>query len=335
MATNKNASYRYRVIDNCLKNTARKWTLNNLIETISAKLEEDFGIYKRVSKRTVQHDISIMRSMYPRGFDAPIVCKDGCYYYEDLEYSINNSPLNEKDIDALQEAIDIFKQFESIPVFEELQGMAFKLEGKININKKDNRKIVAFEKVENVKGLSFIKPLYECIKNKLTVKISYQPFTQIENLDMIIHPYLLKEYNNRWFLIGYNEELEKMSHLALDRIKTIKETDKPFIAKSEFNEELYFNDIIGITLPENAQAEIIELSFTPDRAPYIITKPIHPSQKIIENTETNLIIQLKLVINKELISLLLGFGKDIRIIKPETLKNEMKEILFSSIKKYE
>jgi hypothetical protein len=66
MATNKNASYRYRVIDNCLKNTARKWTLDDLIETISEKLEEDLGIYKGVSKRTVQSDISIMRSMYPR-----------------------------------------------------------------------------------------------------------------------------------------------------------------------------------------------------------------------------------------------------------------------------
>ena len=83
MATNKNASYRYRVIDNCLKNTARKWTLNDLIKTISEKLDEDLGIYKGVSKRTVQNDISIMRSMYPRGFDAPIVCKDGNYYWDD------------------------------------------------------------------------------------------------------------------------------------------------------------------------------------------------------------------------------------------------------------
>ncbi len=335
MATNKNASYRYRVIDNCLKNTARKWTLNDLIETISEKLEDGLSIYKGVSKRTVQNDISIMRSMYPRGFDAPIVCKDGNYSYKDPYYSINNSPLNERDIDALQEAIDIFKQFESIPVFEELNSMVLKLEGKILTDKDDKRKIIDFEKVENVKGIKLIKPLYEFIKNKQVVEIIYRPFNRDESLIMVIHPYLLKEFNNRWFLIGYNEELKKMSHLALDRIQTFTKTDIFFRISKEFNENLYFNNILGITLPENTQPELIELSFSPDRAPYIKTKPIHQSQIIIKEDEEGIIIQLKLVINKELISLLLSFGKDINVIKPESLKMEIKEIISVAIKKYE
>lgn len=335
MATNKNASYRYRVIDNCLKNTARKWTLDDLIETISEKSGEDFGIYKGVSKRTVQQDISIMRSTYPRGFDAPIVCNNGYYLYEDPDYSINNSPLNERDINAMQEAIDIFKQFESIPVFEELKTIVLKLEGKILDNKKHKRKIIDFEKVENVKGIKLIRPLYEFIKDKQVIKIIYRPFTRDENLTMIVHPYLLKEFNNRWFLIGYNEEFKKMSHLPLDRIQTITRTDISFKVSKKFNENLYFNNILGITLPENAQPELIELSFTPERAPYIKTKPIHTSQKIVKEDEKGLTIQLKLVINKELISLLLSFGKDINVIKPESLKRDIKEILFDAIKKYE
>ncbi len=335
MATNKNASYRYRVIDNCLKNTARKWTLNDLIETISEKSGEDLGIYKGVSKRTVQNDISIMRSMYPRGFDAPIICKDGNYSYKDHDYSINNSPLNERDISALQEAIDIFKQFESIPVFEELNSMVLKLEGKILTNKENKRKIIDFEKVENVKGIKLIRPLYEFIKDKQVIKIIYRPFNKDENLTMIIHPYLLKEFNNRWFLIGYNEEFKKMSHLPLDRIQTFTRTDISFKVSKEFNENIYFNNILGITLPENAKPELIELAFTHNRAPYIKTKPIHSSQKIVKEDETGLIIQLKLVINKELISLLLSFGKDINVIKSESLKRDIEEILSSAIRNYE
>ena len=335
MATNKNASYRYRVIDNCLKNTARKWTLNNLIEIISEKLEEDLGIYKGVSKRTVQQDISIMRSMYPRGFDAPIICKDGFYYYEDPDYSINNSPLNERDIDALQEAIDIFKQFKSIPVFEELNSMVLKLEGKILTDKDDKRKIIDFEKVENVKGLKLIKPLYKFIKNKQVIEINYLPFTRNENMVMVIHPYLIKEYNNRWFLIGYNEELKKMSHLALDRIKNIQSLERTFMAQNEFDENIYFNNILGITLPENAKPALIELSFTPERSPYIKTKPIHTSQKILKEDESALTVQLELIINKELISLLLGFGKDVKVIKPLRLKEVVKEILTEARNKYD
>jgi len=335
MATNKNASYRYRVIDNCLKNTARKWTLNNLIEVISEKLEEDFGIYKGVSKRTIQGDINIMRSMYPRGFNAPIVCKDGNYFYGDPDYYINNSPLNERDINVLQEAIDIFKQFESIPVFEDLNSMVLKLEGKILTNKENKRKIIDFEKLENVKGIKLIKPLYEFIKNKQVIEIIYLPFTRNESQTMVIHPYLLKEYNNRWFLIGYNEELKKMSHLALDRIQTFNTSDIPFMLCKEFDEDLYFNNILGITLPENERPELIELVFSHERATYIKTKPIHTPQKIIKEDETGLTIQLTLVINKELISLLLGFGKDVKVIKPESLKRGIKEILSNAIKKYE
>jgi predicted DNA-binding transcriptional regulator YafY len=335
MATNKNASYRYRVIDNCLKNTARKWTLNNLIEMISEKLEEDLGIYKGVSKRTVQNDISIMRSMYSRGFDAPIVCKDGFYYYDDPKYSINNSPLNESDINALQEAIDIFRQFKSIPVFEELNSMILKLEGKILSEKDDRRNIIAFEKVENVKGINFIKPIYEFIKDKKVIEVSYQPFSMNENLGMIIHPYLLKEYNNRWFLIGYHEELEKMSHLALDRIQAIHSSERLFLVKKEFDENLYFSNILGITLPENAEPEKIELSFTTERAPYIKTKPIHTSQKILKEDEHTIKVQLTLVINKELMSLLLSFGKDVKVIKPLRLKEVIKEILAEARNKYD
>lgn len=151
---------------------------------------------------------------------------------------------------------------------------------------------------------------------------------------MKIHPYLLKEYNNRWFLIAYNTELGKMSHLALDRIITIKVKDRTFIPIKEFDETVYFNNILGITLPENAQPEIIELIFSPQRAPYIKTKPIHPSQKIIAENQQGLTIQLNLVINKELISLLLGFGKDVQVIKPLSLKKEIIEGLIEAQNNY-
>jgi len=335
MATNKNASYRYRVIDNCLRNTARKWTLNDLIETISEKLEEDQGIYKGVSKRTVQNDISIMRSPYPRGYDAPIICKDGFYSYRDPKYSIDKLPLNEKDIKSVREAINILKQFKTIPVFEELQRLVLKLEGTILENTKINRKIIDFEKIENASGTEHIKPFYELIRDRKVVEIKYQPFNKDDSLHMIIHPYLLKEYNNRWFLIGFNDKIRKMSHLPLDRIQSFTNTKRVFEIMDDFDEGMYFQHILGITIPENTKPEIIELSFTPNRAPYVKTKPIHSSQNILIEDEKGLTIQLKMVINKELVSLLLGFGNDIIVIKPETLKKDIGRILSDALKNFE
>lgn len=327
MPTNKNASYRYRVIDHCLQNSARTWTLEDLIEVISEKLEEDFGITQGVSKRTVQNDINIMRSLYPRGFEAPIICRDGCYFYEDPNYSINTSPLNEKDVTNLQEAVDIFRQFKSIPVFDEINAMILKLEGKLATGEKGLRNIIQFEKNEFVKGIELIKSIYDHIKNLKVLRIDYQPFSSGEKLEMIIQPYLLKEYNNRWFLIGFNEELNKMSHLALDRILRIHKTGSCFSYPNDFDAEKYFKHTIGITIPENPESTLILLNFSPERAPYIITKPIHPSQKIIKNDKKGLTIQMKLIPNKEFMSLLLSFGPDVEIIEPQSLRREINEIL--------
>ncbi len=335
MPTNKNASYRYRVIDNCLKNKGRKWSLDDLIEEISFRLEEDFGNTTGISKRTVQTDIGIMKSMRPRGFDAPIVCKDGYYGYDNPDYSIENNPLNEQDIQNLQEAIDILKQFKNIPVMTDLQEMVFKLEGIIPEKIQKGRKLIDFETNENLKGLLHIDPIYKAIKNRQVLKIEYLPFTHTENLKMIIHPYLLKEYRNRWFMIGYNEELEKISHLALDRINSLNIADHKFILFKNYDESVYFENVLGITIPEKAKPEIIELKFTPERAPYVKTKPIHHSQKIIQETDKGIVVQLNLVVNKELISELLSYGKDIKVLKPESLVNIIKDDFIKATHNYD
>jgi len=111
MPYNKNASFRYRVIDHCLSNQGRDWTLEDLIEEISDQLGEQFGNYKGISKRTVQGDINIMRSEPPRGYAAPIICRDGYYYYEDPEYSIIDHPLIQQDRFYLSEIYSFFKFF--------------------------------------------------------------------------------------------------------------------------------------------------------------------------------------------------------------------------------
>lgn len=335
MPTNKNASYRYRIIDLCLRNTGRKWTLENLMDEISIRLEEDFGKGTGISKRTVQADISIMRSIRPRGFDAPIVCKDGYYSYSDPDYSIENNPLNEQDLRTLTEATELLKQFKNIPVLSELQEMVIKLEGIIPPDDKPERKWIEFEKNENLRGLKFIDPIYKAVRNNKVLTVEYQPFTETTSRPMILHPYLLKEYRNRWFLIGYNDELQKMSHLALDRIESLSPSGKRFVRVKGFSESLYFSDVLGITIPEGSEPETIELEIAPARAPYIKTKPLHPSQTILLENENGLLIHLNLIINKELISELLGFGKDVKALKPVSLKALIKENLSRALENYQ
>jgi predicted DNA-binding transcriptional regulator YafY len=212
--------------------------------------------------------------------------------------------------------------------------MVIRLEGIAPYRQKAKRKWIDFEMNENLKGLSFIIPIYNAIKNEIVLTIDYRPYNRSENLSMTIHPYLLKEYHNRWFLIGYNSELEKISHLALDRIEGIAFSEQSFLLNMKYRESDYFENVLGITIPEKAEPEIIELKLTPERAPYIKTKPIHSSQTIVEDDESGMVIRLRLIINKELISELLSYCKDLKVISPKHLAQMIKDDLRKAQESY-
>ena len=110
MPVSRNALIRYKTIDNCLRNRFRRWTLDDLIEACSEALAEYEGIYKGISRRTIQLDLQVMRSE-KLGYNAPIIVVDKKFYtYEDPDYSITNSPLSEADINRVSEAVEVLKQ---------------------------------------------------------------------------------------------------------------------------------------------------------------------------------------------------------------------------------
>lgn len=112
MPTNKNALIRYRVIDNCLRNRFRRWTLDDLVDACSEALYDMEGITKGVCTRTVQSDIQMMRSD-KLGYNAPIEVYDRIYYrYSDPDYSITEMPLSMNDCRLLKRAITLLGKSE-------------------------------------------------------------------------------------------------------------------------------------------------------------------------------------------------------------------------------
>lgn len=104
MPTNLNALIRYKQIDSCLRNPYVECTIEKLRDACTDALGESRGIYKRVSKRTIQDDLRVLRSSI-LGFEAPIVFNNGHYEYLDKEYSIFSTPINE--ISLLKEILNL------------------------------------------------------------------------------------------------------------------------------------------------------------------------------------------------------------------------------------
>ena len=335
MPVNRNALIRYRTIDSCLQNRRRKWTLDNLIEACSDAIYEYQGIMTGVSRRTIQADIEMMRSN-KLGYEAPIVVVDKKYYtYEDKNYSITNIPLNNQDMQVLGEVTSLLQQFKGFNHFADLSEMVSKLEDKIYTQKTHSTPVIDFEKNDHLKGLEWIELIRKAIVAKRTLCITYQSFKAREASTFCFSGYLLKEYRNRWFLLGRSHVRNApLLTLALDRIQTIEEHEDAYRENTTIDLATYYSDVLGVTKTPNQRD--IEVIFWIDNAnaPYVITKPLHHTQKLLKEELNGKIFSIRVIPNFELERELLGFGSKMRVLGPRILVKQIKQQLQKTLDNY-
>ena len=335
MPVNRNALIRYRTLDQCLQNRFKKWKLEDLIEACSNALYEYQGIDTGVSRRTIQADLEIMRSN-KLGYEAPIIVIDKKYYtYGDKDYSITNSPLNQQDMQVLTEVSDLLKQFKGLSHFTDLNEMVSKLEDKIYSQKTRSTPVVDFEKNDNLKGLEWIEVIRKAIVAKKTICITYQSFKARQASTFCFSGYLLKEYRNRWFVLGLQHERNlKIMNLALDRIQTVEEHEEEYRQNNSLDLATYYNNCIGVTKsPDQREIEVI-FWIDNDSAPYILTKPLHHTQTLIDTGDDGKIFSIKVILNFELERELLGFGSKMRVLAPRILVKQIKAQLNKTLERY-
>lgn len=335
MPVNRNALIRYRTIDSCLQNRRRKWTLDDLIDACSEAIYEYQGIMTGVSRRTIQADIEMMRSN-KLGYEAPIVVVDKKYYtYGDKSYSITNIPLNNQDMQVLGEVSGLLKQFKGFNHFADLNEMVSKLEDKIYTQKTHSVPVIDFEKNDNLKGLEWIEVIRKAIVAKKAICITYQSFKAREASTFCFSGYLLKEYRNRWFVLGIRHgKGGHLLNLALDRIESVEEHDDHYRENAAVDLATYYNDCIGVTKsPGQRDCEVV-FWIDSANAPYVITKPLHHTQKLLSEDETGKIFSIKVILNFELERELLGFGAKMKVLGPRILVKQIKQQLQKTLDHY-
>ena len=335
MSVNKLALMRYKVIDECLKNRYRKWTLDDLIIKVADALYDHEGITTGVSKRTIQADIQLMRSD-KLGYNAPIVIQDRKFYaYSDAAYSITQVPINNADIEKMKDIVGLLKQFNGFSYFEDMSDMIARLEN--NLNKTTNRtgNCIQLEQNTLVKGLEHITPLYNAILHRKPLLIEYKSFKAEKPQQQIYHPYLLKEHRNRWFLIARNRNSPLLVTLALDRIIDFQQLGKEvFLPYEGIGLDRYYSELLGVTRSERDRPMKVRLLVNSAHAPYVLTKPLHPSQKVIKEDAQGTTIRIDVVLNFELEKEILSFGEHMTVIAPRLLANKIKRRVEQSARHY-
>lgn len=337
MPVNKNALIRYKTIDNCLRNRYRRWTIEDLVNACSDALYDMEGIDKGVSVRTVQADIQMMRSD-KLGYNAPIEVYEHKYYrYAEQDYSITNLPLTQNDYDMLQKAVNMLRQLEGFNQFAELTDVVKRLQEKLAITRTGRKPVIHFDSVPDLKGLNLLTPLYNYISRRQTVRIMYQSFNASKPQKYIVYPHLLKEFRNRWFLYCSRATTFMLFNLALDRIVSVEpEENVPYRDNPYFDSEHFFDDVIGVTKNISSVPKTITFSTSQEQTRYIQTKPIHPSQRVVEQHEDGTaVFSIDVVINFELYSVLMSYGPGIKVLSPDNVRNYMRDKLKQAAFGYE
>ena len=188
--------------------------------------------------------------------------------------------------------------------------------------------------------------LFDMISNEVVISLSYHTFTDPTVRSIVFHPYLLKQYNDRWFLIGAADSDKKILNFALDRIDGVEPLPEKKYAESP--EDLYerFEDVVGVTIYDKEPDHI--LFWVSDASKdYVATKAIHGSQTQIKgdaeqklrsqypHLEGGAFFTIDCIRNYELIRELWSYGKELIVLASDNnIQDEIFERLCEMKDKY-
>lgn len=324
MPANKFALLRYRVIDKCLRNKYKPYpSMQELQHACREKIFED------VSVSSIEKDLKAMRYEEELGFFAPIKYSKvkGGYYYTDPNYSIDNMPLNEDDIEALTFAARTLDQFKGAVVFQQFEFAIEKIFDRLSISQNTNtsalKTTIQFENQQSGKGSEWLGIILKAIQNNQKLTFKHQRHDAPEPTSRTLEPYLLKEYRNTWYLVGFDTEKEKYLTFGLDRIFELQATDIYFLPRQDFDSNDFFEHTIGVTTG-NYKPQVVRLKTDAITGKYLQNQPLHSSQQL-EGTDGEgwFTFSYFVNINFEFMQLILGFGSQVKVIEPIALQEEL------------
>lgn len=326
MAQGKNAYIRYMVLDRCFRDWRKKYFIDDLVKACNEELFYYDG--SSVTERQVRADISFMQRK--AGGAIPLVTKrEGhkvYYRYSDPNFSIKNLPMSQQEAELLSDTISMLSRFKGLPNHEWLEATIAQMKSTFNLDNAQ-QSYVSFSQNEDLRGLNYFSRLYEAIASHQVVSLQYHKFTG-ETWERLVHPYQLRQYNNRWFLVGKEPAVSDVLPIVvvpLDRIDDYKILENERFSPIKGDVENYFKDIVGVSpkFRESCQHIVFKAYHPADS--YIVTKPIHHSQRVVERHDDYTILSLDLIPTYEFETIMLTYADKCEILEPLDLREKIKE----------
>ena len=279
-----------------------------------------------ISNRTLQRDFEYIR--YEFGVEIKYDRKHRGYYIDESS-----------SVD-----LDLFFRFLSLAKTAELVRESLS-------NPKKITGYVLLDRNADFKGAGYIKPLLRAIKEHRKVKFFHYNYHAGKYRRYTLKPYLLREYQNRWYVVGKIAGMHTYWHFGLDRMQDLEVLPQTFEPDPDFRPAEIYDRIIGVSYHSDRKPEKVVLEFTQNQGEYIKTLPLHPSQVILEDYKStnpsfddgktlkdekdNLYVALYVIPNYELQQAILQHGEKVKVLEPQWLAEEIKIRLRKALGRYE
>lgn len=352
MPANKNAMTRYRILDELLSSRYHNYSLDDLTEEVSRRLSDLYPNTNGVVRRTIEKDIYYLEYEGPFMVDIERYTVDAynqekqktyvkqCLRYAHPTFSIFKKEMTSDEAYLLREAISLLGQFDGLPNFAGLEGLRKSL-----CMGETHQKIISFTK-NPLEGSNILGELFTAISQKQVIALHYHTFSNAQRRQVNLSPYLLKEYNRRWYLLAAIEEDGKLLNFSLDRIDgCVPLPSHKYVEYSgDINER--FEDIIGVTLNEDSPVHEIIFWVSDHSKCYVETKPLHESQRTLAKAKSEemrshfptlkdgVFFRIDCRENYELIRELTGFGKNLVVLAPSVIQDKVLDYVSSLNQEY-
>lgn len=262
----------------------------------------DLRDYDSITERTIERDLKLLRGA---PFNLMII------YSKQRGYEIEKNDYIGLDIEQLLEPFDILNALNADSGLQD---------------------IIITEKYSN-KGTEYLIRLIRAIRNSHRVSFEYKKYLQNDTSKRVLEPYAIKLLKAQWYVVGKMQNEVEMKTFALDRISDFIDLQQKFKKDKEVNISAKFENSFGIYSSEIYPVEDVILAFDKSDGSYLKTVPLHHSQQIIEETETEITFNLRLKITEDFVMAILSRSWSVKVIQPESLRLRVCSIYLDALKR--
>lgn len=327
MPLNKNQGLRFDILDGLLKRRIG-YKVEELHLLVNKALN-DQGI-NDVTSKTIRNDMDKLESDY--GLE--IIKEKGRYKYADSKDSYRRPRLENKDKEILELSLDAFSSLKHLSFYNKFSDVVNRLlAGSLydGIEDEDKARIIQIGDSYNDSGYQYIEQVYQAIKSKSAIRVLYNK--GVDNTKgRTISPYILKEYRNQWYMVGYSKDSsgDPSSRVyALSKIDSLTILDQAsYVIDESFNADDYFKYSLGVYHDLYNEPIVVKLKFTGAiHVQRLKSYKLHSTMEVISMTDNEIVVSLKVYNHPELKELILGYKNEVEVIEPEKLRVEIKAII--------